>query len=61
MEAGKAPFTEDRLGVIPALAIFILSRGVFAGVDIPVWGIETNVWVSPGFIIMGSHGRTGLK
>jgi uncharacterized membrane protein YadS len=30
------------------LFIFVLSFGVFAGVDVLGWGVKTNVWIDPG-------------
>ncbi|OFX26063.1 MAG: hypothetical protein A2V77_18255 [Anaeromyxobacter sp. RBG_16_69_14] len=40
--------SEDWLALWLGLFIFVLSLGVFAGVDVLGWGIQTNVWIDPG-------------
>lgn len=46
MEQSKQGLSEDWLAVIIGLFVFLLSLGVFAGVDLLGWGIKTNVWVN---------------
>jgi uncharacterized membrane protein YadS len=59
--ASKKGISEDWLSLWLGLAIFILSLGVFAGLDILGWGTKTDVWtdigmafkpVSPGYASM---------
>jgi hypothetical protein len=45
MEQNKQGLSEDWLSVIIGLFIFLLSLGLFAGVDILGWGIKTNVFM----------------
>lgn len=43
----KGILDEDWLSLILGLIIFVLTLGVFAGVDILGWGITTRIWVDP--------------
>lgn len=45
MEENKRGISEDWLALLLGLFIFILSLGVFKGVDILGWGVKTNVWI----------------
>jgi uncharacterized membrane protein YadS len=45
MEEKKNGISEDWLALWLGLFIFVLSLGVFGGVDILGWGIKTNVWI----------------
>jgi len=44
----KKGISEDWLSLWLGLAIFILSLGVFAGLDILGWGTKTHVWTTIG-------------
>jgi len=44
MEQNKQALSEDWLSVIIGLFIFLLSLGIFAGVDLLGWAIKTNLW-----------------
>jgi uncharacterized membrane protein YadS len=48
MEEKKGGISEDWLSLWLGLFIFILSLGVFGGVDILGWGVKTNVWTDVG-------------
>jgi len=45
MQEKAKGISEDWLALWLGLFIFILSLGVFGGVDILGWGIKTNVWI----------------
>ncbi|MEW6115828.1 MAG: putative sulfate exporter family transporter [Nitrospirota bacterium] len=45
--APKKGISEDWLSLILGLFIFVLSLGVFGGVDILGWGISTKIWTDP--------------
>lgn len=47
MEDKKKGISEDWLSLWLGLFIFVLSLGVFGGMDILGWGINTNVWTDP--------------
>ncbi len=40
--------SEDWLALWLGLFIFVLSLGVFGGIDVLGWGIKTNVWIDVG-------------
>ncbi|HEY6911165.1 MAG TPA: putative sulfate exporter family transporter [Myxococcales bacterium] len=40
--------SEDWLALWLGLFIFVLSLGVFSGVDLLGWGVKTNVWIDAG-------------
>jgi len=44
-EKPKKTMTEDWLSLWLGLFIFVLSLGIFGGVDILGWSIRTNVWI----------------
>ena len=46
MEQNRQGLSED-LAVIIGLFVFLLSLGVFAGMDLLGWGILTKVWTDP--------------
>lgn len=48
MTEQRPRLSEDWLAVWIGLAIFVLSLGVLAGVDLLGWGVTTHVWVQPG-------------
>lgn len=45
--APKKGISEDWLSLILGLFIFVLSLGIFGGVDILGWGISTKIWTDP--------------
>jgi hypothetical protein len=45
--APKKGISEDWLSLILGLLIFVLSLGVFGGLDILGWGASTKVWTDP--------------
>jgi hypothetical protein len=47
MAPAKPRFSEDWLPVLPGLAIFVLTLGVFAGADLLGWAVITTVWTNP--------------
>lgn len=47
MEEKKSGLSEDWLSQFLGLFIFVLSLGVFGGVDLLGWGINTKVWTEP--------------
>lgn len=47
MEEKKSGLSEDWLSLFLGLFIFVLSLGVFGGVDLLGWGINTKVWTEP--------------
>ncbi len=49
--------SEDWLALWLGLFIFVLSLGVFAGVDVLGWGIKTNVWIDLGKALAPFSGR----
>ncbi len=48
MEQARARWSEDWLAVFLGLFIFVLSLGVFGGVDLLGWSVKTNVWIDVG-------------
>ncbi len=46
MEEKRQGISEDWLAVIIGLFVFVLSLGVFVGIDVLGWGIKANVWTS---------------
>jgi len=48
MAEEKPRLSEDWLAVWIGLAIFGLSLGVLAGIDLLGWGVTTKVWLDPG-------------
>jgi uncharacterized membrane protein YadS len=47
MGQDKRWLNEDWLAVIIGLFIFLLSLGVFVGIDLLGWAVKTNVWTDP--------------
>jgi len=47
MEESRQGLSEDWLAVIIGLFVFVLSLGLFTGMDILGWGIMTKVWTDP--------------
>jgi uncharacterized membrane protein YadS len=47
MQNGRR-ISEDWLALWLGLFIFVLSLGVFGGIDVLGWGIKTNVWIDVG-------------
>lgn len=46
-QAGKWALSDDWLALILGLVVFLLSLGVFGGIDILGWGIKTSTWMDP--------------
>lgn len=46
MELKEKKLSEDWLALWLGLAIFILSLGIFIGIDLLGWSAKTNVWIS---------------
>ena len=51
MNPEKRGLSEDWLAVLIGLAIFLLSLGTLAGLDLLGWGVKANVWL-PGKAIL---------
>src|SRR5512147_3307649 len=47
MDEKTKGISEDWLSLWLGLFIFLLSLGVFGGMDILGWGINTSVWMDP--------------
>ncbi|MBF0563951.1 MAG: putative sulfate exporter family transporter [Nitrospirae bacterium] len=47
MEAKNSGLSEDWLALVLGLFIFILSLGVFGGMDILGWGVGNKIWTDP--------------
>lgn len=47
MEEKKSGISEDWLSLFLGLFIFVLSLGVFGGIDVLGWGINMKVWTDP--------------
>ena len=48
MPHARKGFSEDWLALFLGLFIFVLSLGVFGGIDILGWGVKTSVWIDVG-------------
>jgi len=46
-QAGKWALSDDWLALNLGLVVFLLSLGVFGGIDILGWGIKTSTWMDP--------------
>jgi uncharacterized membrane protein YadS len=51
MAQPKPRLSEDWLAVWIGLAIFVISLGTLAGVDLLGWGVKTNVWLRPSGVL----------